>query len=548
MKNKYLIILILILAFVLRIDGINYGLPHFLIGDEQSMVAGALRMAELKTLIPALHPEEFQLLYYPPFLSYIYLIYLAPLLLVKYLFGGFSSISQFKDYLILNPTFIWLAARLLIVFLGTASVYLIYLVGRKIFNKRSGILASLFLATSFFHLELSHFTRHWLPACFLTLLLIYLAWQIWQAKDKKYFVLSGAVAGLAFGITYVTAIAFLLPVFAYFFLGEGKFSQKIKNKNFWLMIGIFLLIAFIFIALYPQEFLKLTIGEDAGVKGVKNIIDYFGSFFYYFLNLLYFEPVILFFSLTGIVLLFLKAKEKLIFLLFFPFVYISLFYFLLHHEVRYTLLLLPFLILLASYGIDYLLNFLKSELAKNLVVLIVLIYPLSVGLKFDFLLSQKDTRLLALDWLGENISPNSKIIADLQQVKIMPTEEAISRQKSLAPTSLRTIDRTLLDLSPSKYPKPAYDVLDLHYLNKVLPENLVSYAKENDYQYFIISYWQKTEISQEEKKLISQAELITRFTPTSDMKTYDFNGNYQGPAWVLFGMKNLGPIVEIYKL
>ncbi|MFH0820034.1 MAG: glycosyltransferase family 39 protein [bacterium] len=548
MKNKFFIILILVLTFFLRVWGMGYGLPHFLVGDEQSQVAGALRMAELKTLIPALHPEEFQLLYYPPLMSYLYLIYLTPLVLIKYFLGGFGSFTDFKNYLVINPAFLWLAARFLITLIGTASVYLIYLVGRKIFNKRSGILASLFLATSFFHLELSHFTRHWLPACFLTLLLVYLAWQIWQDKDKKYFVLSGAVAGLAFGITYVTAIAFLLPVFAYFFLGEGKFSQKIKNKNFWLMIGIFLLIAFIFIALYPQEFLKLTIGEDAGVKGVKNIIDYFGSFFYYFLNLLYFEPVILFFSLTGIVLLFLKAKEKLIFLLFFPFVYISLFYFLLHHEVRYTLPLLPFLILLASYGIDYLLNFLKSELAKTLIVLIVLVYPLSVGLKFDFLLSQKDTRLLALDWLGENISPNSKIIADLQQVKIMPTKEAIKLQESLAPTSLRTIDRTLLDLSPSKYPKPAYDVLDLHYLNKVLPESMFTYASENSYQYFIVSYWQKGELTNQDLNLISSGQLIKKFTSTASDDTYDFNGNYQGPAWVLFQMKNLGPIVEIYKL
>lgn len=315
------------------------------------------------------------------------------------------------------------------------------------------------------------------------------------------------------------------------------------------MIGLFCLIALIFVALWPQEFIKITLGEDSTAKAAKSFSGFLSSFYYYFLNLVYFEPVVLLFSFLGAILLFLRDKKRLAFLLFYPFIYISLFYLFLHQEVRYTLLILPFLALLAVYFVDL---FAQKFFAKNFLftflLIIIFILPLGFNLRYDWLLSQKDTRILVGDWLRQNVAEGTKIIADVRDLKITPTKDALRYQEALDSNSLRTIDRTLLNLADEKYPRPAYDVLDLHYLNKVLPENLVSYAKKNDYQYFIISYWQKIEISQEEEKLISQAELITKFTPTSNMKTYDFNGNYQGPAWVLFQMVNLGPIVEIYKL
>lgn len=548
-KEKVILIFILVLAFSLRVWGIGYGLPNFFVGDEQSIVGGALRMAELKTLIPAFHPKEFQLLYYPPLLSYIYLILLSPLLLLKYLIGGFSNLSEFKDYLVINPAFVWLIARLFIALLGTASVYLVYLLGKKIFKEKIGLLAGLFLAVSFFQIELSHFARHWIPACFFTLLLAILAFELWQNEKRKYFVFAGLVGGLAFGITYVTSIAFLLPIFSYFFLTGGKFWQKIKNKNFYLMIGIFLAISLIFIALYPQELLKITVGEDTGATAAKSLSGFLASFYYYFLNLLYFEPIILFFSLAGAIFLFLKNKKILAFLLFYPFIYIILFYFLFHNEVRYTLLIVPFLALIAAYFVDYLLNKLaKSNLVEFFIILAILIYPLAIASKINWLLSQKDTRVLVKEWLEKNVAENSKIITDVRDLKIIPSKDTIKRQQELAPESLRTIDRTLLNFPDEKYPHPFYDILDLHFLSGNLPLEMGEYAKSNNYQYFIVSYWQKSDLPEQDQSLVKQNQPILKIESAQNNKTYDFLGNYQGPVWKLFEMQHLGPIVEVYKL
>ncbi len=63
------------LAFLLRVAGISYGLPLTLIADEPPFILGALQMLQSHTLVPSLHPELFKnILYYPPYLSYLYVL------------------------------------------------------------------------------------------------------------------------------------------------------------------------------------------------------------------------------------------------------------------------------------------------------------------------------------------------------------------------------------------------------------------------------------------------------------------------------------------
>ena len=69
--------------------GINYGAPFPLVSDEESMIGGALRMLELRTLIPALEPEAFKILMYPPLIPYLYLMLITPFVFLLYIFSGF---------------------------------------------------------------------------------------------------------------------------------------------------------------------------------------------------------------------------------------------------------------------------------------------------------------------------------------------------------------------------------------------------------------------------------------------------------------------------
>ena len=63
--QKKAVIVIIFLAFIIRIAGISYGLPLWLIDDEPPFVLGAIKMIQLRALIPAFHQSEFEkILYY----------------------------------------------------------------------------------------------------------------------------------------------------------------------------------------------------------------------------------------------------------------------------------------------------------------------------------------------------------------------------------------------------------------------------------------------------------------------------------------------------
>ena len=101
-SKKKILIIIIGAAFLLRIAGINYGLPLWLIDDEPPFTLAALKMIQLKTLLPVFHLDEFKtVLYYPPYLSYFYLLPFSVLLGIKYLFIG-GAISQFINYVVLD--------------------------------------------------------------------------------------------------------------------------------------------------------------------------------------------------------------------------------------------------------------------------------------------------------------------------------------------------------------------------------------------------------------------------------------------------------------
>ncbi|MBI2587682.1 glycosyltransferase family 39 protein, partial [Candidatus Azambacteria bacterium] len=169
------------------------GLPHFLVGDESSILGGALKMAELKNPIPGTNSEAFRILYYPPFLPWALLIILAP-------FVGITSLgmplTEIREFFILHPETLLLIGRIFVALIGTASVYVLYRIVRRMFGEREGILAAILLALSFFHVSLSHFLRHWVPAALFILLAFYFAWQILEKKNPHAYLWGALTVGL----------------------------------------------------------------------------------------------------------------------------------------------------------------------------------------------------------------------------------------------------------------------------------------------------------------------------------------------------------------
>src|SRR3989344_2665350 len=269
-QSKWLLIYILAFAFLVRVAGIGYGLPLWLIDDEPPFTLAALKMIQLKTLLPASYLADFQtVLYYPPYLSYLYLLPFSILLGFKYLFFS-GGREQFIYYLTGDLSHFFLIARFLNVLTGVASVYLLYRIGKKIFqNEPIGLLSAFFLSTSLFHILMSANGRHWLPVSFFTILVLWLLNLDWEFK-KRYFA-AGFAVGVGMGVSPINALLLALIGYWYFFYEQRKFPELFKEKYSYLSLAVFIMLAVLPGILYPQSFgftADLTSGQNKSILGI----------------------------------------------------------------------------------------------------------------------------------------------------------------------------------------------------------------------------------------------------------------------------------------
>ena len=113
------------------------------------MCAGiSLKMIFEKNIFPVLEQDVFRLLYYPTFIPWVYLIFFAPYVIFVYLTGDFGSLAELRDFFVMEPAVFFLIARIINVLFSTAAVFLIYLIAKKIFSKRAGLMAALLYGVS----------------------------------------------------------------------------------------------------------------------------------------------------------------------------------------------------------------------------------------------------------------------------------------------------------------------------------------------------------------------------------------------------------------
>lgn len=568
------IFLILFFALLLRLWGITYGFPLFLVNDEPAFVLGALKMIELKTLVPAWHTEEFRkVLYYPPFLSYFYLVALAPVLGVHYLLSGAPPLATYQDAFTLDPSFLWVAARILNASLGLGVIFLAYRITRNVAaSERAALLAALFLAVSFYHIQLSQVVRHWMPAT----LLIYGAWFAalsFRTDQWRPYLTAGILAGLAVGVNTSSVIVFV-PLLLYHFANNGTpFSKKAAAPRLWLAAGLAAVIAVLSALLYPYGFTRAegggSVGGDLlmrfGFIADKTFSGWLAFLADYAGLLIRYEPALLTASLLGAILLLRRNQLYVGSALLFSVLYLSLLYLFFNAIPRALIFILPALAVLAGFGLDRLMLALQNRLRPNSAAVLLLpavlgllffAYPLIIDLRYDYLMSRPDTRLVAQNWIEKNIPAGAKILADSEHLRLTNTKDGIRELARLDPSGLRALDRVLLRYADAKYPSPAFTVLNLHFISPTVPERSIfpaDYFRERGYQYLVVEYESvsQADLEPHTRDLVRGLRLIKRFEPFGS-KRFEYSLDVSGEiASVrpldLFTFERFGEIVAVYK-
>ena len=309
-KIRYALWFILFFSFFIRIMGISYGLPLWLIDDEATYPLSTLKMIQLHTLLPILHLGEFKpILNYAPYLSIFYVpFYLVFLLLyaIWFLMHG-GVLGNFVHYVALDFSQFFLITRVLNVIFATVTVYLIYRASLHIFKRPIvGLLGSFFLGTSLLHSALSMTGRHWVPFAFLlSLCLVVLTHPEWSFRRR--YISAALIAGIGIGMdTSAVLIAFLIPC-VYLFYEQRSFVLFFKEKVLWVSaIIIFVLSVFQF-ALYPAMVFVRDVTTPFGVS--KSIQGFLINPFLFIKPIAISEPILIIFFIFGLFFVFQNKRN-----------------------------------------------------------------------------------------------------------------------------------------------------------------------------------------------------------------------------------------------
>jgi hypothetical protein len=429
-RNKSALALgsILIIAFLLRIWGINFGLPHIYHTDEWFEVKRALKLgAGVFDFGRTTKGGYFYLLFVE------YGIYYTILKIA----GIINSSDEFLYKFFQDPSYMWLIGRVTTAIIGTLNVYIVYLLGKRVISRTAGFAAAFILAIHFLHVRSSHFITVDIPlTCMITLCFLIM---VWKPKDSiigiKQYCLLGIVIAISVMIK-ITGAVIILPVFVFHFMNIKSESSELNLKSYF-FDKRFLYCMFLFLIVYIS-------GNPGIIFQIKSKILWFFSFFdikgssysapafaqpdrpdsliqYYFGVLFPYRYILFTITILGGIILVYKKKLSNAHYLFLSFLIPYMFFLSTSKSVehvypRYALPIIPILSVFSGLFFDFLVTKFRRISYGNVilpVLILSVIYPLfSDTIIFDKDLGKPDTRAIAKIWVHKNIPSNKLIIIE----------------------------------------------------------------------------------------------------------------------------------------
>jgi 4-amino-4-deoxy-L-arabinose transferase-like glycosyltransferase len=198
------LVLILAAGFLVRVWGLDFGLPYLEARpDESTIIRHTMAFFSGDP-----NPHFFN---YPSL--YLYLLFAAYLsyFLIGRGFGFFSSPDDLIARFIHDPYNIFLIDRALSVFFGTATILVVFYLARRLWGRRTALVAALFMALAYLHARDSHFGTTDAAMVFLALTAMLFIVRARQEGSEKNYLLAGLLTGLAASTKY-NAVLLVLPL------------------------------------------------------------------------------------------------------------------------------------------------------------------------------------------------------------------------------------------------------------------------------------------------------------------------------------------------
>lgn len=411
------LLVLTILALVLRIWGLDFGLPYAEARpDEMIIIRQAFGYGT-----GDLNPHCF---YYPSLFSYLVFFAYGVYALILLLTGGIQCAWDLVIRFAEDPTIFFLIPRMISALLGAVTVPAVYILAREVSSRRSAVISALLLSVCYLHVRESHFgVADTAMTAFVVLAAIPILSIVRKSRVRDY-VVAGVLSGLATSLKYNAALLAIPVLVAHWcscgMAGRGMIS-RILSRKLWIaalcMIGAFALTS-PFVFLDWRAFARDFAWQMGHLGGAENVRLARGWIYFPLFSLRYGVGVLMLLlaGVGAIWCLWRKRKIGLV-LLAFPLAYYLVMGSGYAVLARYVVPLVPFLCLFAGVAIgEFAFTWLRSLFGakyawSGLAALVVLVAAPSLcsTVRLDNLLSRDDTRELAVRYVRESLPAGSVI-------------------------------------------------------------------------------------------------------------------------------------------
>ncbi|MEO5895883.1 MAG: glycosyltransferase family 39 protein [Vicinamibacterales bacterium] len=450
------------IALVLRLVGLQYGLPAVYNPDEAAIMARALSFAK-----GTLNPHNFL---YPTLYFYVLFAWVGAYLALVWLTGGVSSVLELQQLYFTDPVGLYTAGRILGAVLGSLSVAAIYKLAAGLYGRTVGILAALFLAFAPLAVRDSHYIKHDIPAT-LAVILAYLAiTRIWPrvpqpGRLRNDVVIAAAACGVAFS-THYYCIFLALPLTWAVVQRWRADRWRITVRH---LVTAAIVSAVVFFALSPFILVEPIVAWRDIAANRRIVVDRAvesGAFApaARYLEILWSDSIgrsVIALALLGCAGMATKAWKEAVLLLLFPLAFCAF----ITNTVpasRYLNPVLPFVALFAARGLATLQTSRLPPALVWVVAAVVAAGPLFESVRSDRFFRTPDTRQLAQQFISDRIPPGASILVQPYSVVLTASREGLVEALAAhgaAAGAASTKFQLQLGLDP--YPKPAYRVIYL---------------------------------------------------------------------------------------
>ncbi len=222
--DPYLLVLLL-LAAVARFWGLGFGLPYIDARPDETTIITVAR----GFFSGDFNPHFFN---YPTFYMYCAFVLHYAAYLYGLLSGKYHSPADFVLRYTLDPAGFVLLDRAFSALLGTLTVFVVYKVARGLFDRRTALVASFFLALAHLHVRDSHFGVTDIAATFLIMCAVFFLQKAYADKKLRSCVYAGLFAGLAASTKYAGALLAAPMFFLYglnLWQGKGSGARRLLD-------------------------------------------------------------------------------------------------------------------------------------------------------------------------------------------------------------------------------------------------------------------------------------------------------------------------------